>query len=96
MPSTGMLLAVAVLVAAAFALLAFYLARPAVVSGTSTGSATISTKIDQAQKAAERTSLRGPVCSSSICNPNAGEVQIDRNAGAAQADPPHGGIQFVP
>ena len=100
MPSTGMLLAVAVLVAAAFALLAFYLARPAVVSGTTTGSPAISTPIDQAQKAAERTSLRGPVCSSSICNPNAGEVQHDRNSSADRNSSPdaaqRGGIQLVP
>lgn len=98
MPSAGMLLVVAILVAAAFAVVAFYLARPAGVSGTSSGSPSISTRIDKAHNAAERD--LGPVCSSSICNPNAGEVQTDRNSGSGQTDgqtePPYGGIQFVP
>lgn len=53
-PSAGIFLAAAVLVAAALAVLAFYLARPAVVSGTSTGSPSVTTVHQQAPDAAER------------------------------------------
>ncbi len=75
------MLAVAILVAAVVAVLAFYLARPTFVSGTSTGSPAVTTVHQQAPDAMERnTSLRGPVCDSSICNPNAGSGQIDRAA----------------
>lgn len=74
------MLAVAILVAAALAVLAVYLARPTFVSGTSTGSSA-TTAHQQAPDAIERNfTLRGPVCDSSICNPNAGSEQVDRAA----------------
>jgi hypothetical protein len=53
-PTAGIVLTVAVLIAAAFTVMAFYLARPAVVSGTSTGSPSVTTIHQQAPDAAER------------------------------------------
>lgn len=94
MPSAGIVLAVAVFVAAAFAVVAFYLTRVAVVGGTSTGSPSVTTVHQQAPDAIQRnTDLRGPVCSSSICNPNAGtgtdprgRFQVDRWWDSLNAD----------
>ena len=53
-PTAGIVLAVAVLIAAAFAVLAFYVVRPAVISGTSTGSPSVTSVHQQAPDAAER------------------------------------------
>lgn len=60
-PPARVFLAAAVLVGALFAVLAFYLSRPAVVGGTSTGSPVVTTVHQQAPDAAERNAtLQGP------------------------------------
>jgi hypothetical protein len=76
-PSAGVILAAAVVFAAIFAVLAFYLARPAAVTGPSTGSPSVTTVHRQAPDAVERNAKLRATCDSSICNPNAGSGTID-------------------
>lgn len=76
------MLAVVLIVAALLVLVALRAAGPTFVGGTSGAAHSVTIAHEQAPDAQDRNAqLRRPACDSSICNPNAGEVQAPRAGG---------------